>query len=54
MVKIAKVGESCGKTMKRGVKCGIRGEKRGKSGGKWENATKGEKNRLARTLALAR
>lgn len=54
MVKIAKVGEGCEKMIKMRVKWGIRGEKRGKSGGKWENTTKGEKNRLARTLALAR
>lgn len=35
MVKIAKVGESCEKMMKMGVKWGIRDGKRGKSGGKW-------------------
>ena len=35
MVKIAKVGEGCEKTMKMRGKVGIRGEKRGKSGGKW-------------------
>ena len=34
-MKIAKVGESCENMIKRGVKWGIRGEKRGKSGGKW-------------------
>ena len=40
MVKIAKVGESCEKMIKKRVKWGIRGEKRGKSGGKWGKVEK--------------
>ena len=58
MVKIAKVGESCEKTMKMRGKVGELEAKKGakvvESGGKWENGLGGGKNRLARTLALAR
>ena len=58
MVKIAKVGESCEKMIKKRGKVGELEAKKGvkvvESGGKWENGLGGGKNRLAQTFALAR